>query len=58
MNGSKFHEINEAKGFAVNVSNDLRLGKLCSVVKTANRLIGYFGRTFNFKSEKMLFSHY
>ena len=39
----------------VTISNDLKPGKHCSeVVKTANKLIGFIGRTFEFKSDKVV----
>ena len=35
------------------VSKDLKLSQHCTeTVKTANKLVGFIGRTFEFKSEK------
>ncbi len=38
------------------ISDDLKPNNQCSkVVKTANELVGFIGRTFEHKSEKKLF---
>ena len=43
----------------VTISNDLQLGKHCSdIVKKANKLVGFIRRTFEFKSEKVIFTLY
>ena len=55
MNGTELLKVNEEKDLGVNISNDLKPGKHCSeVVKTANKLIGFIGRTFEFKSDKVV----
>ncbi len=55
MNGAEIPNVNEEKGLGVIISNDLKSAKHCSeVVKTANKLIGFIGRTFEFKTEKVV----
>ena len=55
MNGTELLKVNEEKDLGVTTSNDLKPGKHCSeVVKTANKLIGFIGRTFEFKSDKVV----
>ena len=55
MNGIELLKVNEEKDLGVTISSDLKPGKHCTeVVKTANKLIGFIGRTFEFKSEKVI----
>ena len=55
MNGNEIPNVNEEKDLGVTISSDLKPAKHCSeVVKTANMLIGFIGRTFEFKSEKVI----
>ncbi len=43
------------KKLGVIICNDLKPGKYCmEVVKTANKSVGFIGRTFEFKSEKVV----
>ena len=59
MNGHILESVNKEKDLGVTISNDLKPGKHCSeVVKTANRLVGFIGRTFENKSETVLLKLY
>ena len=59
MYGSELSKVRHEKDFRITISNDRKLNKHCSdVVKTANKLIGFIGRTFENKSEKKLSLHY
>ena len=59
MNGSEFSKANHEKDFGVTISNNLKPGKHCSdVVKKANKLVGFIGRTFEYKSEKVILTLY
>lgn len=53
MNGSVLLEVNKGKDVGVTLNNDLKPGKHCTEVKTANRIIGYIEWTFKFKSGKV-----
>ena len=53
MNGSELSKVNHEKDLGVTISNDLKPDKHCSdVVKEANKLVGFIGRNFEYKSEK------
>ena len=53
MNGSKLSKVNHEKDLGVTISNDLKPDKHCSdVVTTDSKLVGFIGRTFEYKSEK------
>ncbi len=55
MNETEIPEVNEEKYLAVNISSDLKPARHCSeVVKTANQLIDFIGRTFEVNSEKVV----
>ena len=55
MNGSQLSMVNHEKDLEVTISNDFKPGKHCSdVVKNANKLVGFIGRTFEYKSEKVI----
>ncbi len=55
MNGTDITEGNEEKDLGVIIRNDLKPGKHCTeVVKTANKLVGFIGRTFEFKFKKVV----
>ena len=59
MNGHVLETVKKEKDLGVTISNDLKPGKHCSeVVKTANRLVGFIGRTFENKSETVLLKLY
>ncbi len=55
MNSAEITKVNEEKDLGVIICNDIKPGKHCTeVVKTANKLIGFTGRTFELKSEKVV----
>ena len=59
MNSTELSNVIYEKEFDVTVSKDLKPSKHCSdVVKIGNKLIGFIGRTFEYKSEKGLSQHY
>ena len=55
MNGSELSMVNNGKDLGITISNDLKPDKHCSdvVKKIANKLVGFIGRTFEYKSEKL-----
>ncbi len=54
MNGVELTVTNTEKNLGVMISNDLKHSKQCSqVFKTAINLVGFIGRTFEHKSEKL-----
>ncbi len=56
MNGVELSVTNTEKDFGVLISDDLKPSNQCSkAVKTANKLVGFVGRTFEHKSEKKSF---
>ena len=55
MNGTEIPKVSKEKDLGVTISSDLKPTNHCSdVVKTANKLTGFIGRTFEFKSEKVI----
>ena len=50
MNGSELSKVNQEKDLGVTISNDFKPDKHCSDVKKANKLVGFIGRTFEYKS--------
>ena len=58
INGSELSKVNHEKDLEVTISNNLKPGKHCSdvVKKKANKLVGFIGRTFEYKSEKVILS--
>ena len=55
MNGSKLSKVSHEKDFGETFDNDFEPSKHCSdVVKTANKLVSFIGRTFQYKSEKVI----
>ena len=59
MNGTKPSKVSHEKDLEVTISNDLKPCKHCSdVVKTANKLVGFIRRTFEYKSEKVIHTLY
>ena len=55
MNNTAILKVNEEKDLGVTICHDLKPGKHCSeVVKTANKLVNFIGRAFEFKSEKVI----
>ncbi len=54
MNGVELSVTNTEKDLGVMISDDLKSSNQCSkVLKTANKLVGFIGRTFEHKSEKL-----
>ncbi len=54
MNGVELSVTNIETVLGVMISDDLKPSNQCSkVVKTANKLVGFIGRTFKHKSEKV-----
>ena len=58
MNGSELSKVNHEKDLGVTISNDLKPNKHCSDVKKTNKLVGFIGRTFEYKSEKVILTLY
>ena len=55
MNGKLLFAVNEENDLRITITNDLKHCQHCSeVVKTANRLVGFIGRTFENKPEKVI----
>ena len=55
MNGSKPSKVNHGKDLRLTISDDLKPSKHYSdVIKTTNKLVGFIGRTFEYKSEKVI----
>ncbi len=54
VNGVELSVTNTEKDLGVMISDDLKPSNQYSkVVKTANKLVGFIGRTFKHKSEKL-----
>ena len=59
MNGKQLAKIKQEKDLGVVISSDLKPSKQCSeVVKTANKLIGFIGRSFEFRTEEIILNLY
>ena len=59
MNGVELLVTNTETDLGVMISDDLKPSNQCSkVVKTANKLVGFIGRTFEHKSEKVILTLY
>ena len=59
MNGFELSKVNHEKNLGIIISNDLKPDKHCSdVVKRANKLVGFIGRAFEYKSEKVILTLY
>ncbi len=55
MNGVQLSEVDQEKDLGVIISNDLKPNLQCKeVIRKANKLIGFIGRTFEYKSEKVI----
>lgn len=55
MKNSVLSTTENEKDLGVTMSSDLKPSKQCTeVIKTANKLVGFIGRTFEFKSEKII----
>ncbi len=57
LNESDLAKVNQEKDLVIIISNDLKPEKkhIFEVVKTANKISGIIGRTFEYKSEDMFF---
>ncbi len=54
MNGGELPVTNTEKDLGVMISSDLKPSNQCSkVVKTANKLVEFIGRTFEHKQEEL-----
>ena len=53
MNGFELSKVSHEKHLGVIISNYLKPSKHCSDVTTANKLVGFIVRTFEYKSEKL-----
>ena len=59
MNGIQLAKVKQEKDLGVVISDDLKPSKQCSeVVKTANKLIGFIGRSFEFRTEEIILNLY
>ena len=59
MNGTQLKSIEREKDLGVTVSNDLKPSQQCSeVVKKANEIIGFVGRSFEHKSKEVILTLY
>ena len=59
LNGSELCKVNNEKDLGIIISNDLKPGKhISEVVKTANKIAGFIGRAFDYKSEKVILTLY
>ncbi len=55
LNGPDLARVNQEKGLGIIISNDLKSEKhISEVVKTANKLTGFIGRAFEYKSGKVI----
>ena len=55
MNGAELSKVDQERDLGVLISKDLKPSLQCKeVIKTANKLIGFIGRTFEHKSEKVI----
>ena len=59
MNGKQLAKVEQEKDLGVVISSDLKPSKQCSeVVKTANKLIGFIGRSFESRTEEIILNLY
>ncbi len=59
MNGVELSVTNTETDLGVMISDDMKPCNQCSkVVKTANKLVGFIGRTFKHESEKVILTFY
>jgi hypothetical protein len=59
MNGQQLSAVNKEKDLGITISSDLKPSQHCSeVFKTANKLVGFIGRAFENKSEKVILKLY
>ena len=59
MNGIQLAKVEQKKDLGIVISSDLKPSKQCSeVVKTANKLAGFIGRSFEFRTEEIILNLY
>ncbi len=59
LDGSDFAKVNQEKSLGIIISNDLKPeNHIFEVVKTANKVTGFTGRAFEYKSEKVILTLY
>ena len=59
INISELSKVSHEKDLGITITRNLKPSKDCSgVVKTANKLVGFIRRTFEYRSEKKLSLHY
>ncbi len=59
MNGTPLKSVDKEKDLGVIISNDLKPSLQCGeAVKKANKIVGLIGRSFEFKSEKVILTLY
>ncbi len=55
MNGQQLSAVNKEKDLGITISSDLKSSQHCSgIFKTANKLVGFTGRAFENKYEKVI----
>ena len=55
MDGVQLTKVDQERDLGVIISSDLKPSTHCKeVVKTANKIVGFIGRTFEYKSEKVI----
>ena len=59
MDGIQLAKVEQEKDLDVVISSDLKPSKQCpEVMKTANKLIGFVGRSFEFRAEEIILNLY
>ncbi len=55
VNGVQLSEVDQEKNLGIIISNDLKPNHRCKeAIKKAHRLVGFIGRIFEYKSEKVI----
>ena len=59
MNGIQLAKVEQEEGLGGEISSDLKPSKQCpEIVKTTNKLIGFIGRSFEFRTEEIILNLY
>ena len=59
MNGTQLKAVDKERDLGVIISSDLKPSLQCSeAIKKANQIVGFIGRSFEFKSEKIILTLY
>ena len=59
MNGTPINAVDKEKDLGVVITSDLKPGVQCAeAIKKANQIVGFIGRSFEFKSEKIILTLY